>query len=146
MWKQSAPRMARIRKMDRLDCVSSDTSSSVGATEGGVVALVGGSVAGGSLGSSPQGTLSVGVGFGVPVLLPTVVLVVELEVLETLELESCEVLAPVVVGAKMREELVAKCCELGNADTRPSVTVLFSSVATLDVRNKQRERKGTFTV
>ena len=40
--KQCPPRMASIRKMDRLDCVSTDgTSPSVGSSEGGgVVALV----------------------------------------------------------------------------------------------------------
>ena len=129
--------------MDRLDCVSSDTSSSVGASEGGVVALVGASVTGG--GGSGRGS-SVEVGFGVPVLLLlSAVLAAVLEVLETLELESGEVLSPVAVDVKMREELVAKYCELGDADTRSSVAVPFSSVVTLDVRSN-RERKGTVTV
>ena len=142
MWEQSAPRMARIRKMDRLDCVSSDTSSSVGASEGGVVALVGASVTGGGGSGS-----SVEVGFGVPVLLLlSAVLAAVLEVLETLELESGEVLSPVAVDVKMREELVAKYCELGDADTRSSVAVPFSSVVTLDVRSKQREKGDSHCV
>lgn len=136
--------------MDRLDCVSSDTSSSVGASEGGVVvALVGGSVTGGDSGPSPLGTLpSVGAGFGMHVLLlllsvVSVVEVVELEVLETLELESCEVLPPVSDGAGMGEELVSKYWELDNA--RSSV-VLFSSVVTLEVRSKQREKGDSHCV
>ena len=100
--------MASIRKMDRLDCVSTDgTSSSVGSSEGGgVVALV--SVSCGRLGSS-QAALSLGMGCATSVLLLDVVLVA-LEALGALEVGSSVALAPVVLGVKMREELVALGC------------------------------------
>lgn len=55
--QENPPRMASVRKTDRLDCVSSDTSSSVGATVVGAVVVL-------AVGSETVGGLGTSVGFG----------------------------------------------------------------------------------
>lgn len=72
-----------MRKTDRLDCVSSDTSSSVGASVVGVVVLAVGS------------TTSVGLGHAS--VLQVDVVTATLEVLVTLGLSNSETSVPVVV-------------------------------------------------
>lgn len=129
MWKADPPKMASIRKIDRLDCVSSDTSSSVGASVGGVVPLVGGSGSG-EVGCSHV-ALSVGQGFGTVLLLGTA-----LEVLETLELGSCSALDPAVLDGKMKEELGALDCELGSVDIE--LLSRSTAVVTLDVLEREK--------
>lgn len=78
-----------MRKTDRLDCVSSDTSSSVGASVVGVVVLAVGFASVGGLGTS--------VGLGHASVLQVDVVTATLEVLVTLGLSNSETSVPVVV-------------------------------------------------